>query len=52
VNSIQFTNKNEYLAGGLGDGIVKIWDLKSKEVVRSFKGTTNPTAQVNSLSFN
>ena len=37
VNSLQFAKSNEYLAAGLGDGIVKVWDLLKKEVKRTFK---------------
>ena len=44
--------KNEYLAGGLSDGVVKIWDLKKKDVVRLFKPTTHSSSPVTSLSFN
>jgi len=35
--SQDFTKTNEYLAAGLGDGIVKVWDLHKKEVKRTFK---------------
>jgi WD40 repeat protein len=34
---LQFAKSNEYLAAGLGDGIVKVWDLLKKEVKRTFK---------------
>ena len=40
MNSLQFSKGNDYLAAGLGDGIVKIWDLKKKEVSRLFKPST------------
>jgi hypothetical protein len=34
---LEFCLSNEYLAAGLGDGIVKVWDLLKKEVKRTFK---------------
>ena len=38
---------------GLGDGIVKIWDvLKKNEVVRSFKASNNSSAAITSIQLN
>lgn len=39
MNSLQFSKTNEFLAAGLGDGCVKVWDLmnEKKDVVRIFK---------------
>jgi WD40 repeat protein len=38
VTSLCFSQSNEYLAAGLGDGYMKIWEIKKKEA-RSFKPT-------------
>jgi len=37
VNSISFTANSMYLASGGNDGVVKIWDLKSRKLGTSFK---------------
>ena len=37
MNSVEFNKSNEYLASGLANGLVKVWDLKSKDVIRTFR---------------
>lgn len=52
MNSLQFTSKNEFLGAGLGDGIVKVWELTRKEVVRQFKSSShNSKICVNQIKF-
>ena len=37
INSLYFSSGSRYLATGGVDSVVKIWDLKRREVIRSFK---------------
>jgi WD40 repeat protein len=37
---LAFSKGNEFLAAGLADGYVKVWDLKKKEA-KTFKPTNN-----------
>jgi WD40 repeat protein len=52
VNSVSFSNKNEFLAAGLGDGIVKVWDLKLKDVARLYRSSVSSSSAVTSICFN
>ena len=50
---MRFTRSNEYLAAGLGDGLVKVWDLTRKDVRRIFKPSNYQLRQsVTSVQFN
>ena len=49
INSLDFSSNNFFLASGSGDGLVKIWDLKSKKVSVSFQGLN---AGVTSVAWN
>jgi WD40 repeat protein len=40
------------LSAGLGDGILKVWELKHKEVVRTFKASINSQSSITSINMN
>lgn len=60
---VKFSKQSEFLATGLGDGIVKLWDLKRRIQLRTFRssnpvsmmyaqGGTAKTSPTTSISFN
>ena len=60
---VKFSKNSEFLATGLGDGIVKLWDLKRRIQLRTFRssnpvsmmyaqGGTAKTSPTTSVSFN
>lgn len=49
IRSIHFSNGSRYLCSGGTEMVVKVWDLKKKDKIRSFRGHSAP---VNIVSFN
>ena len=59
---VKFSKHSEFLATGLADGIVKLWDLKRRIQLRTFRSNTpqtllhsqvnTVTSQVTAVSFN
>ena len=49
IRSIHFSNGSRYLCSGGTEAVVKVWDLKKKDRIRSFRGHSAP---VNAVSFN
>ena len=52
MSSLQFSKTNEFLAAGLAEGTVKVWDLiGSKQVTRIFTPSAGKAAPVTHVSF-
>jgi WD40 repeat protein len=50
---LYFNNTNDYLAVGLNDGVVKLWDLKLKEFTKQYKQSVHSSTNfITSTSFN
>ena len=46
IRALSFSSGSRYLATGGDDAIVKVWDLKRREVIRTFRGHTSGVACV------
>ena len=46
INSIAFTSKSDMIGCGSLDGVVRVWDLRKKEVTASFKHHTDSVSCV------
>ena len=49
---MSFTNQCEFLAAGLQDGVIKIWEAKKKDYARVFRSSTNSISSITSAQFN
>lgn len=50
MTSVEFSNNPNFFVSGLGDGIVKAWNLSKQEVIRNYKGTIQGNSPITSIS--
>ncbi|KAJ0408962.1 hypothetical protein P43SY_002841 [Pythium insidiosum] len=51
LNAVQFSSGSRFLVTGGGDGVVRIWDLKTQEVSQSFHVGASPVSSVTFCGF-
>ena len=40
------------MGAGLGDGVIKVWELKNTEIAKSFRSSVGYTAAITHIGFN